>query len=162
MSTPIIGIGMGGHFETMTAPPQSIPPKIRARPAPAGLFIAAALGLAVLGGCAVVFFFNPSTHGFYPVCVFHELTGLNCPGCGGTRSLYALLHGHLELAMKDNALFVLLTPAAALRYTWLAGRKMAGRPAGSFFTPAILWGLLVVAVVFAVARNLPWFSFLSP
>ncbi len=28
-----------------------------------------------------------------PPCVFFGLTGLYCPGCGGTRSLIALLHG---------------------------------------------------------------------
>ncbi len=59
-----------------------------------------------IGVGAVVFFFDPRTHGFYPVCLFHALTGLNCPGCGMTRALYALLHGNLRLALKDNALFV--------------------------------------------------------
>ena len=27
-------------------------------------------------------------------CIFNELTGFYCPGCGGTRSLIALLSGH--------------------------------------------------------------------
>lgn len=27
-------------------------------------------------------------------CLFHELTGLYCPGCGGTRAVRALLKGH--------------------------------------------------------------------
>ena len=29
-----------------------------------------------------------------PPCYFHQLTGLYCPGCGGTRAWIALLHGH--------------------------------------------------------------------
>ena len=29
----------------------------------------------------------------YP-CLFHELSGLYCPGCGGTRAVKALLEGH--------------------------------------------------------------------
>lgn len=29
-----------------------------------------------------------------PPCLFFRLTGLYCPGCGGTRACLALLHGH--------------------------------------------------------------------
>lgn len=28
-------------------------------------------------------------------CILHMLFGIYCPGCGGTRSISALLHGHL-------------------------------------------------------------------
>lgn len=28
-------------------------------------------------------------------CVFYKATGLYCPGCGGTRAVFALLHGHI-------------------------------------------------------------------
>jgi hypothetical protein len=28
-------------------------------------------------------------------CVLHMMTGLYCPGCGGTRAVSALAHGHL-------------------------------------------------------------------
>lgn len=29
-----------------------------------------------------------------PPCAFHELTGYYCPGCGGSRAVSAILHGH--------------------------------------------------------------------
>ena len=30
-----------------------------------------------------------------PPCSFHRMTGFYCPGCGGTRAVYALLHGRI-------------------------------------------------------------------
>lgn len=32
-------------------------------------------------------------------CAFRHLTGLYCPGCGGTRSFSYLMHGHLLLSI---------------------------------------------------------------
>src|SRR5258705_13355631 len=89
-----------------------------------GTFAVVLLGATALGVGAVVFFFNPSTHRFYPVCMFHALTGLNCPGCGMTRALYSLLHGNLMAALKDNALFAALLALAAVWGARLAVQKL--------------------------------------
>ncbi len=145
----------------MRTEPQPLPPKIAASPSPvffAGVMVAA----AVLGSGAVLFFFNPSQHGFYPVCLFHKLTGLNCPGCGGTRAAYQLLHGHLLLALRDNALFILALVALMMRGIWFVARKIRHQPATLAVPPKALWALLVITVTFSVVRNLPAFSFLSP
>jgi hypothetical protein len=140
---------------------KTIPPKISAVN-PLAFFAGALLGVSVLGAGAVVFFFNPGTHGFYPVCLFHKLTGLNCPGCGMTRSLYALLHGNFPIALKDNALFVFTLAALAVRGLWFAAKGIFGRPAGNFFEPKFFWVFLVVALAFGVLRNFPEFYFFSP
>ena len=119
--------------------------------------------VAMLAGLAViVFLFNPATHAFYPVCQFHRLTGLNCPGCGMTRALHALMHGEFLQALRDNALLVFAVAAVVLRGGWHGWNQFAGRPNGEFFPVTFLWPLLVVAVIFTVLRNLPAFSFLSP
>jgi hypothetical protein len=145
----------------MPAKSQPVPPRISAPPSLTA-FAAIVLGVTALGAGGVVFFFNPSTHGFYPVCLFHKLTGWNCPGCGGTRSLYALLHGNFALALKDNALFVVLLAAAAARGIWFAAKKICRQPIGSFLPANVLWAVLAIAAVFTVLRNLPAFAFLSP
>ncbi len=145
----------------MPAESKSEPPIIRTAP-PLALLAGIVLVVTALGAGAVLFFFNPSTHGFYPICLFHKLTGWNCPGCGGTRSAYALLHGQFALAFKDNALFVILLATAAGRGAWFGVMNMLRRPAGHFFPAKFLWLLLVVAAVFTVLRNLPAFAFLSP
>ena len=145
----------------MRVEPQAAPPKIAAPPSLA-FFAGAVLAATVLGSGAVLFFFNPSTHGFYPVCLFHKLTGLNCPGCGGTRAAYQLLHGHLLPALRDNALFVLTLAALTMRGLWFASRKICRQPATLSVPPKALWVYLVLAIAFGVLRNLPGFSFLSP
>lgn len=49
-----------------------------------------------------------------PPCVFHSLTGLYCPGCGGTRACRLLLSGHIfQSFLYHPGVFL----AAAL-YVW--------------------------------------------
>ncbi|MGH7976566.1 MAG: DUF2752 domain-containing protein [Limisphaerales bacterium] len=147
----------------MRSEPQTVPPKIKmAAPPSLGLFAGVVLGMAAICAGAFLFFFNPSTHGFYPVCLFHELTGLNCPGCGGTRAAYALLHGKIALALKDNALFVLSLAALAVWSVRFIIRKRKNPNVTFNVSPGVLWTFLVVAIIFTVLRNLPAFSFLSP
>ncbi len=145
----------------MDAPSQSIPPKIAARPS-LGLFAAAALAFVVISGGAVLFFFDPTKNNFYPICQFHLLTGLYCPGCGATRASYQLLHGNLMAALHDNVLYVVSLAALAARGVWFLKRRRYHQPAGHFIPPTALWAFLGVALVFVVLRNLPAFSFLAP
>jgi hypothetical protein len=145
----------------MRAESQSVPPKIAA-PQPLAFFAVVVLVAAALGSGAVLFFFDPAKHGFYPICLFHTLTGLNCPGCGATRAAYQLLHGHLLHALHDNALFVLMLAALAARGAWFAVQKTRNRPVAFVVSPVMLWGLLVTVFVFTVLRNLPAFAWLSP
>src|SRR5476651_1521895 len=111
----------------MRAAPHAVPPKIKsAAPPSLAVFAGVIFGMAIVGAGAFVFFFNPSTHGFYPVCVFHQLTGLNCPGCGMTRAFYALLHGNFLPALKDNALFIFTIAFLGARGAKYFFRKSAG------------------------------------
>ncbi len=78
-----------------------------------------------------------------PPCPVHVLTGWNCPGCGTTRALHQLAHGHLWAAFRLNPLTFVMLPALGLLW----------RTAGA--RPAWLWSLVVVLVVFGVMRNFP-------
>ncbi len=145
----------------MPAESKIIPPKISA-PLSVGMFAAVLLGATAVGAGVMVFLFNPSTHSFYPVCLFHALTGLNCPGCGATRALYALLHGNVRLALKDNVLFVLALTITAGWGVYFICRKLKNQPASAKLPLKSLWAILIVAFVFTVVRNLPGFEWLSP
>lgn len=122
--------------------------------------LAAAGVLAVGGTSAFVWFFNPSTNGFFPVCPLFKLTGFACPGCGLTRSFHALFHGDFLTALGFNAMMPVY--AALFGYLFLAMILIAARGRGisfNFFHPALIWGFLGVSLIFAVLRNLPFYPF---
>ena len=97
-------------------------------------------------------------------CLFYELTGLYCPGCGSGRAALALLHGRVGEAFGHNALAMLLLPPCAvlllreyLRFVFPGlGLRSTALPAWAG------WLSLALILVFWVLRNLPAFAFLAP
>ena len=59
---------------------------------------------AMAGGAFAVWYFDPSTAGFFPACPLYTLTGFACPGCGMTRGFHALFHGDILTALDFNAM----------------------------------------------------------
>ncbi len=55
----------------------------------------------------------------FGVCLFKHVTHIPCPSCGTTRSMLALIHGHIGEAFLLNPLGVLLAPAVLLLPVWL-------------------------------------------
>ena len=104
----------------------------------------------------LLFFFEPGHYAFYPRCLFHQITGLLCPGCGSLRAMHKLLHGHLIAAVHLNALLVLSIPPVC----WVAGRsflrKLKGQSQVPSFHPAWLWAALILGLSFGILRNLPF------
>jgi hypothetical protein len=145
----------------MPAEPQPVPPRIAVSPSPA-FFVILLLAVTALGSGAVLFFFDPAEHGFYPICLFHQLTGWNCPGCGGTRAAHELLHGHLLRALHDNALLVLGLAALAVWIVRLLAQRMRRQPVALTVPASAGWILIIVTLAFAGLRNLPALAWLSP
>jgi hypothetical protein len=98
-------------------------------------------GTAALIALAVVFWFSPTEYAFYPRCLFHALTGLDCPGCGALRSVHCLLHGQVTTAFQLNPLLYILAPAV------FVSRKHIHKP-------VCLWSFVGVIVAFSVLRNI--------
>jgi uncharacterized membrane protein YhdT len=118
-----------------------------------------AFGVVILAtaGLLYVRFFNPSAPGsLYPSCPFNSLTGLYCPGCGMTRGLHQLTHGHFLTALHYNALMLLLLPFAA--YALVAYALVAARGRGlplPFTRPAYVTALFWIMLAFWIVRNIP-------
>jgi hypothetical protein len=69
-----------------------------------------ALAAATILPAIVLYKFPPAAYSFYPRCPVFTYLHVECPGCGATRALAALLHGRLVDALHYNALLVLLLP----------------------------------------------------
>jgi len=127
---------------------------------PAAGPVATAAGVCAL--TALVAVRDPFKHQITPPCPFHELTGLWCPFCGGTRAVWAATHGDLRLMLHANALVpVIVALFAWFWFAWLGkttNRWSIPVPRGR----ASAWALAVVLVAFTVLRNLHGFGTLAP
>jgi Protein of unknown function (DUF2752) len=85
-------------------------------------------------------------------CPFRTLTGLRCPGCGGTRALRLLLRGKPVAAARSNLIVVLL----ALPFTVLVAQRFGAQhdvTATPVMTPIRARIVICVLMSFGVIRN---------
>ena len=106
---------------------------------------------------ALLLRFPPDRYNFYPRCPIYLYFHLQCPGCGASRALAALLRGHIAEALHLNPLTTLLLPLALLYSTHHLWRQRHDIQALTWPNPPryAVYALLVVAAVFTIARNLP-------
>lgn len=126
--------------------------------------LAAPVGVlaAVAGAFAYVGAVDPNEPGHYPVCPLLRYTGLLCPGCGGLRSAHALVRGDVAAALQNNALAVAGFALLAVLWTVWVVRSVRGRPPRLDLSPARLWAVGALTLVFTVVRNLPFGGWLHP
>jgi len=132
-------------------------PKAKLRALSAPMAVAAGVGV----GCVAVWIGDPTTPGgFLPVCPTKALLGIDCPGCGGMRMAYSVMHGDIPAALHYNAVtFVFMLLFVWSMVAWTLGR-LRGRAMDSWlhwrWTPL---AFSVVFVVWFVIRNLPFAPF---
>ena len=95
-------------------------------------------------------------------CVFYELSGKYCPGCGITRMCVALARLDIKGAAGHNLLAFCLLPFAL----WLGvSRAIEYIKTGTLRErrwERIVWvAMFLLFVAFAVMRNMPEFAFLA-
>lgn len=113
--------------------------------------VAALAALAVVG--FVAYRFDPAGGGFpYPRCMFKLLTGWDCPGCGSTRALHALLHGRIADAWAANPAIFVAMPLIALCLAAESPRRPRLRHA--IASPAAAWALIATTLLWTLCRNL--------
>ncbi len=131
------------------------------RPARAGNRRAvAAFCAASAAGAAYLYAVSPEQPGHYPLCPSLFLTGWWCPGCGGLRSLHALVHGDLAMSLARHPF---VAPGLVVLLIWWVGWLRRGRPPVRVNASGWRFRLVLVGLgVFWIVRNLPGFEWLSP
>lgn len=111
------------------------------------LYIFSALVCA--GAGIFLYFHKPGTTDLLPGCFLYETTSIYCPGCGGTRAVYALLHGDILLCLRNNImLFPMLGAAIVLSIKPGLGLNV-------HFSRAVT----IAVIAFMILRNIPFFPF---
>ena len=94
-------------------------------------------------------------------CIVWVLFGAYCPGCGGTRAVNALLHGHFLQSLWYHPLVLY---SVVLYFVFMASWTLAkfglfGVKKGIAFRAGYLYAMLVIIAVNFVAKNLLKFCF---
>ena len=89
-------------------------------------------------------------------CLFHRMTGFYCPGCGGTRSFFALCRGDIWTSFQ----YYPLVPCTAVLGGWFlisqTIEKISGKRIriGMHFRGIYLWLALAVIVLNCALKNI--------
>ena len=118
---------------------------------------AAAPPAAIAFAAVILLRFPPTQFSFYPQCPVYQLLHIQCPGCGATRALAALLRGHLTEALHLNAFATLMFPPALVYAAICYRRYLCIEPIRwPRLPPTGIYAALVAAAIFTILRNLPF------
>ena len=119
--------------------------------------------ILILIGVGMLYAFFTTITGLRIPCVFHEITGWYCPGCGVTRMCLALLRLDLATAYQCNQAVILTSPILAGIASYMIYRyiRYDTRRTGRWIN-VMMVVLIVIYVAFGVVRNLPGMEYLCP
>jgi len=91
----------------------------------------------------------------YPFpCTLYDLTGLYCPGCGGTRALGFLLHGDI---IKSFIYHPVIPYTAALVLCYVISHTLniftKGKVKAMLFRPIYFYIMIAIIVVQCIVKN---------
>lgn len=111
----------------------------------------------------VVYLLISNILGIYIPCLFHEITGFFCPGCGITRMLHSILVLDFYQAFRYNQLIFVFLPVALYLYVDDVVKRKNKQKSAIQLIPRYLWIVIItIFIIFGVIRNIPYFSFFKP
>ena len=94
-------------------------------------------------------------------CIIHELFGVYCPGCGGTRMIVSFVHLDFYQAFRWNPLLFILLIIGIIYI--IVGIVIYIRKKVIIVPNLKVWiFLIVVLVLYMIIRNIDMFSYLIP
>ena len=91
-------------------------------------------------------------------CLFNEITGLYCPGCGITRMIISILKSEFYQAFRYNPFLFTLLVIYSLYAIISIVRYRKVKPLKNKYVVV----LLILTFLFGILRNIPFFSLLAP
>lgn len=95
-----------------------------------------------------------------PPCMSYTLFHFNCPGCGLTRSVLALLDGDILLSLRQNVIPVFSILTGLWLYVEFLFHVFNQKPPFTLLKTKYLWVLLVALGAYTILRNI--FPVLAP
>lgn len=96
-------------------------------------------------------------------CLFYQITGKYCPGCGITRMATHLLRLDIKAAFYSNmAVFLMIPIGIVIVIRWTLGYILYGK---RNFTKAEEWLFILISIlliIFGILRNINGFEILAP
>lgn len=91
-------------------------------------------------------------------CVFYQITGFSCPGCGVTRMCINILKWNIPEAVRCNpALFFCMFPLVCILADGLVRYIKTGKTRLRKWQEVLLYFIVVVLLVHGVLRNVAAF-----
>lgn len=122
--------------------------------AKSGVSIGVWLAVAAVVAVGLLYFlFDPAESAFAPKCVFHAVTGWDCPGCGSQRMLHALLHGDMAGAWRANPFLLCAMPLLILLAFAALYRKRWPRLYSTVNSMPVIIAVSVAIIAWTIIRN---------
>lgn len=87
------------------------------------------------------------------ICVFHEITGLECPGCGITRCILSILKGNFKEAFHYNMLIFVSLPFVIVYTVYVSYNYIKGKEYYKINNKFECF-LLIIVILFGIIRNI--------
>lgn len=91
-----------------------------------------------------------------PPCAFHKITGLYCPGCGGTRAVFALCRGEIVRSIKFHPLVLYSVVCGGWFMISQSIQRISHNKIkiGMHFRDIYLWIALAIVIVNFIFKNM--------
>ena len=104
----------------------------------------------------IAYYIINKTTGFYIPCIFHELTGWDCPGCGITRCLFNLINFRIKDAFMVNPLVFIYLPFIISYFLYKSYLYIYDKKDKILvkIPDYIIYTILIITIVYGILRNI--------